>query len=406
MIVEGQIHGGLAEGVGIALMQQIAFDEQGNCLSGSFMDYLVPSSMECPDWELGETVTPSPHHPLGAKGVGESSNVGSPPAVVNAVVDALEPFGVRHLDMPVTPGPRLGGDAERHDGAAAVSARAAELAAAGVAFVEATVVRCAAPTSARPGDRAMVLGDGTIEGFVGGSCADATVRLQALRALETGEPVLLRILPGEEDGPSDEEGAVVVANPCLSGGALELFLEPHLPAAARRGGRRVAGGAGARGAGRSRSASGRAWARSPSRGTSRRSSRRSGTTTRRRCGAGSRRAASTSGSSPRACGARRCSTRCAPTACPRRRSRGCARRRAWRSARARTPRSRSRSSPSWSRRGARRRCRRRARSSARRAAAVDPVCGMAVVVGPDTPVAGERAFCCEGCREAWLARAA
>jgi aerobic carbon-monoxide dehydrogenase large subunit len=103
MVVEGQIHGGLAEGVGIALMQQIAFDEQGNCLSGSFMDYLVPSSMEVPDWELGETVTPSPHHPIGAKGVGESANVGSPPAVVNAVVDALEPYGVTHLDMPVTP---------------------------------------------------------------------------------------------------------------------------------------------------------------------------------------------------------------------------------------------------------------------------------------------------------------
>ncbi len=103
MVVEGQIMGGLAEGVGIALMQQIAFDEQGNCLSGSFMDYLVPSSMEVPDWELGATYTPSPHHPIGAKGVGESSNVGSPPAIVNAVVDALEPFGVRHLDMPVTP---------------------------------------------------------------------------------------------------------------------------------------------------------------------------------------------------------------------------------------------------------------------------------------------------------------
>jgi aerobic carbon-monoxide dehydrogenase large subunit len=103
MVVEGQIHGGLAEGVGIALMQHVAFDDQGNCLSGSFMDYLVPSSMEVPDWELGETITPSPHHPLGAKGVGESSNVGSPPAIVNAVVDALEPFGVRHVDMPVTP---------------------------------------------------------------------------------------------------------------------------------------------------------------------------------------------------------------------------------------------------------------------------------------------------------------
>jgi carbon-monoxide dehydrogenase large subunit len=102
-IVDGQIHGGLAEGVGIALMQHIAFDDQGNCLSGSFMDYLVPTSMEVPDWELGATFTPSPHHPFGAKGVGESANVGSPPAVVNAVVDALEPFGVRHVDMPVTP---------------------------------------------------------------------------------------------------------------------------------------------------------------------------------------------------------------------------------------------------------------------------------------------------------------
>ena len=97
-------------------------------------------------------------------------------------------------------------------------------------FVSVVVVRCSAPTSARPGDRAVVLPDGTIEGFVGGSCADATVRLQALRVLETGEPVLLKILPGEEDGPSAVEGAVVVSNPCLSGGALELFLEPHLPA--------------------------------------------------------------------------------------------------------------------------------------------------------------------------------
>jgi carbon-monoxide dehydrogenase large subunit len=103
MIVEGQIHGGLADGIGMALMELIAFDEDGNCLGGSFMDYLLPTAMECPKWELGETVTPSPHHPIGAKGVGESSNVGSPPAVVNAVVDALEPFGVRHVDMPVTP---------------------------------------------------------------------------------------------------------------------------------------------------------------------------------------------------------------------------------------------------------------------------------------------------------------
>src|SRR3954471_12066755 len=104
MIVEGQIHGGLAEGVGIALMELISFDEQGNCLGGSLMDYLIPTAVDVPDWELGETVTPSPHHPIGAKGVGESPNVGSPPAIVNAVIDALhEPYGVDHIDMPMTP---------------------------------------------------------------------------------------------------------------------------------------------------------------------------------------------------------------------------------------------------------------------------------------------------------------
>ena len=103
MIVEGQVHGGLADGIGMALMQVIAFDEDGNCLGGSFMDYLLPTSMECPSWELGETVTPSPHHPLGVKGVGESATVGSPPAVVNAVIDALDAVRVRHADMPLTP---------------------------------------------------------------------------------------------------------------------------------------------------------------------------------------------------------------------------------------------------------------------------------------------------------------
>ena len=103
MIVEGQIHGGLADGVGMALMEVMTFDTDGNCLGGSFMDYLLPTAVECPSWELGETVTPSPHHPIGAKGVGESATVGSPPAVVNAVLDALKPYGVRHADMPLTP---------------------------------------------------------------------------------------------------------------------------------------------------------------------------------------------------------------------------------------------------------------------------------------------------------------
>ncbi len=103
MIVEGQIHGGLADGIGMALMEVMAFDEEGNHLGASFMDYLLPTAVECPSWELGATVTPSPHHPLGAKGVGESATVGSPAAVVNAVLDALRPYNVRHADMPLTP---------------------------------------------------------------------------------------------------------------------------------------------------------------------------------------------------------------------------------------------------------------------------------------------------------------
>jgi xanthine dehydrogenase accessory factor len=96
-------------------------------------------------------------------------------------------------------------------------------------FVVATVVRAQRPTSVHPGDSGIVLGDGTIEGFVGGACAETSVRLQALRSLETGEALLLRIVP-EGDKTAAAEGALVVRNPCLSGGALEIFLEPRLPA--------------------------------------------------------------------------------------------------------------------------------------------------------------------------------
>jgi carbon-monoxide dehydrogenase large subunit len=103
MIVEGQIHGGLTDGVGMALMEVIAFDEDGNCLAGSLMDYLIPTAIDVPDWETDYTVTPSPHHPIGAKGIGESATVGSPPTIVNAICDALAPYGVRHIDMPCTP---------------------------------------------------------------------------------------------------------------------------------------------------------------------------------------------------------------------------------------------------------------------------------------------------------------
>jgi aerobic carbon-monoxide dehydrogenase large subunit len=103
MVIEGQMHGGLASGIGTALMEVIEFDEEGNHLNSSFMDYLMLTSTEAPKYELGEIVTPSTHHPLGARGVAESPTVGAPPAVVNAVVDALSPYGVRHVDMPLTP---------------------------------------------------------------------------------------------------------------------------------------------------------------------------------------------------------------------------------------------------------------------------------------------------------------
>ncbi len=103
MIVEGQIHGGLTQGLAPALFEEMSYDENGNNLAGSFMDYLLPTAVETPHWETDKTVTPCPHHPLGAKGVGESATVGAPPAIANAVVDALAHLGVKHIDIPITP---------------------------------------------------------------------------------------------------------------------------------------------------------------------------------------------------------------------------------------------------------------------------------------------------------------
>ena len=103
MIVEGQIHGGLTMGLAPSLYEEMTYDENGNNMQGTFMDYLVPTAVETPAWETGKTITPSPHHPIGAKGVGESATVGAPPAFANAVVDALWHTGVRHIDIPMTP---------------------------------------------------------------------------------------------------------------------------------------------------------------------------------------------------------------------------------------------------------------------------------------------------------------
>ena len=103
MIVEGQVHGGLTMGLAPALYEEIVYDENGQNLTSTFMDYLLPTAVETPNWETDKTCTPSPHHPLGAKGIGESATVGAPAAIANAVVDALWHLGVRNIDIPITP---------------------------------------------------------------------------------------------------------------------------------------------------------------------------------------------------------------------------------------------------------------------------------------------------------------
>ena len=103
MIVEGQVHGGLTMGLAPALYEEIVYDENGTNLTATFMDYLLPTAVETPAWETDKTCTPSPHHPLGTKGIGESATVGAPAAIANAVVNALWHLGVRHIDIPITP---------------------------------------------------------------------------------------------------------------------------------------------------------------------------------------------------------------------------------------------------------------------------------------------------------------
>ena len=103
LLVEGQVQGGIAQSIGQALFEQTVYDEGGQLLTGEFMDYAIPRAGDIPDFLLGSTVTPSPSNPLGVKGVGEAGTIGATPAIANAVVDALAPLGVKHLDMPFTP---------------------------------------------------------------------------------------------------------------------------------------------------------------------------------------------------------------------------------------------------------------------------------------------------------------
>ena len=103
LLVDGQVHGGLAQGISQALFEEVRYDEDGNPLSTTLLDYLMPSAAEFPQFERVELETPSPINPLGAKGIGESGTIGSTPAVQNAVVDAVSHLGIRHIDMPLTP---------------------------------------------------------------------------------------------------------------------------------------------------------------------------------------------------------------------------------------------------------------------------------------------------------------
>jgi aerobic carbon-monoxide dehydrogenase large subunit len=101
MLVAGQVHGGLAQGIAQALMEELVYDAEGQLVTGSLMDYAVPHAEDLPLFTTDQTVTPTPFNPMGAKGIGEAATIGSTPAIVNAVVDALKAFGVRHLDMPL-----------------------------------------------------------------------------------------------------------------------------------------------------------------------------------------------------------------------------------------------------------------------------------------------------------------
>ena len=206
------------------------------------MDYLIPTAMEVPEWETGYTVTPSPHHPLGAKGIGESATVGSPPAIVNAVRRA-HPVRRSPHGHAVHAGAGVGRHARKGGTPAMMAVRAEaremeRLAAERQPFVSGD--RRTRPPSDECSARATGRSCCATERSRASSAASAPSPrcvCTPLRALETGEPLLLRLVPGDDTIPPTQgapaehmEGAVVEHNPCLSGGSLEIFLQPHLPA--------------------------------------------------------------------------------------------------------------------------------------------------------------------------------
>ena len=237
MIVEGQIMGGLTEAYAMASMQFITFDAEGNCIGSNFMDYLLPTAWETPGYELHEVVTPCPHHPIGAKGIGECATVGGPAAFVNAVMDAVKgPRRTQHRHAAAAR-PRL----RRHDRAPRRVGRPADqdrpmtdlddvgrdLARRGVEYAVATVVWRQAPSSGQIGSRATVTADGQIHGWIGGACAEPTVIREAQRVIRDGEPRLLYL--GATDDLVLPEGMTAIPMSCQSEGALQIYIEPVLP---------------------------------------------------------------------------------------------------------------------------------------------------------------------------------
>ena len=235
MVVDGQIHGGLAEGVGIALMELISFDEEGNCLNSSFMDYLIPTALECPDFELGETVTPCPHHPARRQGRRRVAQrrLAACHRERGDRRAARDPRRRPHRHA-LHPGPRVGGDAgaarsHRNDVPGAVAAGAGARRAGRAVRHRDRGARAAADE--RDGRqrraRARRRDDRGLRRRRVRRAQRARVRAQGdreRRAAAAADPAVRRQPRGEE--VAREPGAVTVENPCLSGGAIEIFLEP------------------------------------------------------------------------------------------------------------------------------------------------------------------------------------
>ena len=244
MIIEGQVHGGLTDGVGMALMEMIAFDEDGNCLGGSLMDYLIPTALEVPalgDRAHRHAVAAPPDRRQGRRRVrhrrlaaGGGQRGGGRAGAVRRSARRHAADAVAGVGGHAGPRRRRRSETERTDERGRANAMRMDDSARRAAPRRRSSTRrwCArsSPPRHMPATRRSCCRDGTIEGFVGGQCAQNSVRKAALGALQTGESVLLRVLPDGDVHFPEAPGACVVVNPCLSGGALEIFLDPQVPA--------------------------------------------------------------------------------------------------------------------------------------------------------------------------------